>query len=201
MTRSGNKQKHESRNPIQRALIANFTRAMLRMIDRAKPRSILDVGCGEGYMLAAIADAGVDAELAGLDLNPDAIADARARLGDRARLEVRDAHELAELGEQFDMVMMLEVLEHLPDPAAMLPLLGRLARSHVLLSVPWEPFFRGLNLLRGKNVRALGNDPEHIQHWGRRSFVRFVERRFSPLEAPTVFPWVMVLAANDRPRA
>ncbi|MEZ4379820.1 MAG: class I SAM-dependent methyltransferase [Nannocystaceae bacterium] len=197
--RSGNKQKHESRNPVQRALIANFTRAMLRMIDRVKPRSILDVGCGEGYMLAAIADAGVDAELAGLDLSAPAIADARARLGDRARLEVRDANELADLGEQFDMVLMLEVLEHLPDPAAMLPLLGRLARSHVLLSVPWEPFFRGLNLLRGKNVRALGNDPEHLQHWGRGSFVRFVERRFRPVAAPVAFPWVMVLAANDRP--
>ncbi|MCA9658768.1 MAG: class I SAM-dependent methyltransferase, partial [Myxococcales bacterium] len=197
----GNKQKHESRNPVQRALIAHFKRHALRLTRRTGPRSILDVGCGEGYMLAAIADAGVDAELAGLDLSAPAIADARARLGDRARLEVRDARELADLGEQFDMVMMLEVLEHLPDPATMLPLLGRLARSHVLLSVPWEPFFRGLNLLRGKNISALGNDPEHIQHWGRRSFVRFVERRFRPLEAPAVFPWVMVLAANDRPRA
>jgi SAM-dependent methyltransferase len=195
----GNKQKHESRNPIQRALIGNFTRAMLRLIATHKPRTILDVGCGEGYMLEAIANAGADAELAGLDLNPHAIDDARARLGDRARLEVRDARELADLGERFDLVMMLEVLEHLDDPAAMLPLLGRLSRKYVLLSVPWEPCFRGLNLLRGKNVRALGNDPEHIQHWGRRSFRRFVEGRFRPVATPQVFPWVMVLAANDRP--
>ncbi len=195
----GNKQKHESRNPIQRALIGNFTRAMLRLVAEHKPRTILDVGCGEGYMLAAIADAGVDAELAGLDLNPEAIADARARLGERARLEVRDARELADLGERFDLVMMLEVLEHLDDPAAMLPLLGRLSHKQVLLSVPWEPYFRGLNLLRGKNVRALGNDPEHVQHWGRRGFRRFVERRFRPIATPQVFPWVMVMAANDRP--
>ncbi|HGG57742.1 MAG TPA: class I SAM-dependent methyltransferase [Nannocystis exedens] len=193
----GNKQKHESQNPIQRALIANFTRAMLRLVNTVKPRSILDVGCGEGYMLAAIADAGIDAELSGLDLNPAAIADARSRLGKRARLEVRDARELADLGEQFDLVMMLEVLEHLDDPTAMLPLLGRLSSAHVLLSVPWEPFFRGLNLLRGKNIRALGNDPEHIQHWSRRSFTRFVKRRFQPIARPQVFPWVMVLATND----
>lgn len=196
---SGNKQKHESRNPIQRALIGNFTRSMLAMIARARPRSILDLGCGEGFMLRAIADAELDVELAGIDLSEPAIADARARLGDRATLRVRDARELAEHGESYDMVMMLEVLEHLDDPAAMLPILGRLARSHVLLSVPWEPFFRGLNLLRGKNVRALGNDPEHVQHWGRRSFTRFVERRFQPLASPPVFPWVMILAANERP--
>ncbi len=193
----GNKQKHESKNPIQRALISNFTRAMLQLIETVKPRSILDVGCGEGYMLAAIADAGFDAELSGLDLNPAAIADARTRLGKRARLEVRDARELADLGEKFDLVMMLEVLEHLDEPAAMLPLLGRLSSAHVLLSVPWEPYFRGLNLLRGKNIRALGNDPEHVQHWSRRSFTRFVEPSFRPIARPQVFPWVMVLAAND----
>ena len=115
-------------------------------------------------------------------------------LGDRAHLEVRDARELVDLGRSFDMVMMLEVLEHIPDPARMLPILRALARRHVLLSVPWEPFFRGLNLLRGKNVRALGNDPEHVNHWGRRGFVRFVERDFRPLALPAVFPWTMVLA-------
>lgn len=191
---SGNRQKHESRNPIQRALIANFTAAMVEQVRRAGPKTILDLGCGEGYMLRALVDAGVDAELWGIDLSAPAIADARARLGDRAHLEVRDARELVDLGRSFDMVMMLEVLEHIPEPARILPILRALARRHVLLSVPWEPFFRGLNLLRGKNVRALGNDPEHVNHWGRRGFVRFVERDFRPLALPAVFPWTMVLA-------
>ncbi|HEY8379154.1 MAG TPA: class I SAM-dependent methyltransferase, partial [Nannocystis sp.] len=152
---SGNRQKHESRNPIQRALIARFKRAAADLVRRANPRTILDLGCGEGYMIDALLQAGIDAEFTGIDLSEGAIADARARLGARARLEVADARTLVDDGRTFDMVMMLEVLEHIPDPAQMLPILRRLLggpRPHVLLSVPHEPFFCALNFLRGKNL-------------------------------------------------
>ncbi|MCA9707273.1 MAG: class I SAM-dependent methyltransferase, partial [Myxococcales bacterium] len=137
---------------------------------------------------------GVRATLHGIDACAPAVADARRRLGARADVEHADALTLAGDGRRFDLVMMLEVLEHLPDPAAMLPILEQLTRRHVLLSVPWEPMFRGLNLLRGKNVRAWGNDPEHLQHWSRRGFLRFVEQRFEILAAPPVAPWTLVLA-------
>jgi hypothetical protein len=62
----------------------------------------------------------------------------------------------------------------------------------VVVSVPWEPYFRGLNFLRGKHVLALGNDPEHVNHWGRAAFLRFVGERFDVREAPLVFPWTLV---------
>lgn len=194
MSNYGNKQKHESRNPIQRALIGNFKRQALSLVERAGPASILEVGCGEGYMLDALSLGGVTATLTGVDFSAEAIADARQRLGARAQFEQRDARELADDGRQFDMVMMLEVLEHIPDPAQMLPILERLTRRYLLLSVPWEPMFRGLNMMRGKHVSAWGNDPEHVNHWGRRGFFRFVEQRFSIIASPVVAPWTMVLA-------
>lgn len=190
----GNKQKHESQNPIQRALIHRFKSQAIRLVHQVAPRTILEVGCGEGYMLDALGRGGVTAALHGVDFSQAAIADARARLGARAELEARDARELADDGRTFDLVMMLEVLEHIPDPAQMLPILERLTRRHLLLSVPWEPMFRGLNMARGKHVRAWGNDPEHVNHWSRRGFFRFVEQRFTILEAPLVAPWTMVLA-------
>jgi 2-polyprenyl-3-methyl-5-hydroxy-6-metoxy-1,4-benzoquinol methylase len=190
----GNKQKHESNNPIQRALIGRFKSQAVRLVHSIAPRSILEVGCGEGYMLEALVHGGVSASLHGVDFSTPAIADARARLGDRAQLEARDARELADHGDQFDLVMMLEVLEHIPNPGQMLPILERLTRRHLLLSVPWEPMFRGLNMARGKHVRAFGNDPEHVNHWSRRGFFRFVEQRFTIVEAPLVAPWTMVLA-------
>jgi len=192
--RSGNRKKHESRNPIQRALIDNFHARAAHLIRRARPRSILDLGCGEGFAISAMLDAGVDASFTGIDLSADAIDFARSRLGDRATLEVADARDLAADGRRFDMVMMLEVLEHIPEPQTILPIVERLTRQHVLFSVPWEPFFCGLNLARGKNVRRLGNDPEHVNHWTRTGFVHFVGRRFRVLDTPMAFPWAMVLA-------
>jgi 2-polyprenyl-3-methyl-5-hydroxy-6-metoxy-1,4-benzoquinol methylase len=191
--RHGNKQKHESGNPIQRALIRHFHDTAAALVRSAVPKSILDVGCGEGYVLEALVEAGLEAELHGIDLSAEAIADARVRLGEAVNLRVEDAHALSRSEERFDLVMMLEVLEHIERPEDMLETLAQLTRRHVLLSVPWEPFFRGLNFLRGKHVRAWGNDPEHINHWGRRAFIELVTSRFSVLAAPFVFPWTMVL--------
>jgi SAM-dependent methyltransferase len=196
--RHGNRQKHESRNPLQQALIAHFHRRVVGLVKDAAPATILDVGCGEGYTLAALAAGGVRATLTGVDLSAEAIATARARLGDSAELSVQDARTLALEGRRFDLVMMTEVLEHLEDPAAVLQTIASLSARHVLLSVPWEPFFCGLNLLRGKNVARLGNDPEHVQHWTRRGFMRFIGERFEVLDAPVVFPWTLVLAAVRR---
>jgi 2-polyprenyl-3-methyl-5-hydroxy-6-metoxy-1,4-benzoquinol methylase len=194
---SSNARKHESRNPIQRALIGRFTAALCDQVARLRPRSVLEVGCGEGYMLEALVRAGCDAELTGVELSPVAVAHARARLGSRARIEHGDARELGEDGRRFDVVMMLEVLEHLEDPAAMLPVLARLCERAVVLSVPWEPWFRTLNLLRGRHLSRLGNHPEHLQRFSRAAFVELVRTRFEPIACPVVWPWTMVVA---RPR-
>lgn len=194
---SGNRQKHESKNPIQQALIGRFKRAAADLVREAAPKTILDLGCGEGFMIDALLSAGIQADFLGVDLSEAAIADARERLGERARLEVVDARRLIDDGRSFDMVMMLEVLEHIPEPSQMMPILRKLARRHVLLSVPREPFFCALNFMRGKNLSRWGNDPEHVNHWGRRGFQRFVAEDFEILASPGVFPWTMVLA---RPR-
>jgi 2-polyprenyl-3-methyl-5-hydroxy-6-metoxy-1,4-benzoquinol methylase len=194
--RSSNQRKHESQNPIQRALIDNVHAKAVELVRRAQPSTILELGCGEGYVLSALADAGVRAQLTGIELDDRAARVAGERLGERATIERRDARELAADGRRFDMVLMLEVLEHIPDPAQMLPILDSLTNGWVLLSVPWEPVFRGLNLLRGKNLTRLGNDPDHVNHWGRLGFAKFVSTRFDIVTSPEVFPWTMVLARS-----
>ena len=43
-----------------------------------------------------------------------------------------------------------------------------------MLSVPYEPYFRIGNVLRGKHLGRLGNHPEHVQHWNLRTFETFL---------------------------
>jgi hypothetical protein len=52
----------------------------------------------------------------------------------------------------------------------------------------------GSTLLRGKHISALGNDPEHIQHWGRGEFQRLVGEQLQVRDAPLVFPWTLLSA-------
>jgi 2-polyprenyl-3-methyl-5-hydroxy-6-metoxy-1,4-benzoquinol methylase len=189
----GNRQKHESKNPLQRALIGHFHRQLTELVRARAPSEILEVGCGEGFVLSALREAGVSCPMHGIDFSESAIAEAQRRVPD-ATFSVEDANTLANDGRRYDLVLMIEVLEHLPDPQRMLSLLERLAKRHVVLSVPWEPFFRGLNFLRGKHIRELGNDPEHIQHWSRREFARLAGSHFEVREKPIVFPWTLVAA-------
>jgi 2-polyprenyl-3-methyl-5-hydroxy-6-metoxy-1,4-benzoquinol methylase len=196
MRTHGNAQKHESSNPVQRQLIDAFHRRAIAAIRQADPACILEVGCGEGYVLAALQAAGIRADLIGVDLSEPAITAARGRVAAPAQLQVGDAREVTSAfsGRRPDLVMMLEVLEHLDDPEAMLDDLAALTTRHVLLSVPREPWFRGMNLLRLKHVRELGNDPEHINHWSSRAFISTVRRHFDIVSTARPFPWTMVLA-------
>ncbi|HMQ28482.1 MAG TPA: methyltransferase domain-containing protein, partial [Acidimicrobiales bacterium] len=94
----------------------------------------------------------------------------------------------------FDLVLALEVLEHVPEPEAVLSEIARVGRGAVVLSVPWEPVWRLGNLARGRYVRDLGNTPGHIQHFGRGGFRRLVARHLDVREVRRPVPWTFVRA-------
>jgi hypothetical protein len=87
-------------------------------------------------------------------------------------------------------------LEHLDDPGAALETVGRLASPWAIVSVPREPLWRTLNLGRLKYVRDLGNTPGHLQHWSRRSFLRFLEARLNVVAVRSPLPWTMALCRS-----
>ena len=82
-----------------------------------RPRRVLEPGCGSGRMLAALAERGVEA--VGLELSPEMIRLAEARLRGRARVVRADMTDF-DLGETFDgAVCPVGTLGHLrPDAAA-----------------------------------------------------------------------------------
>ena len=190
---SGNRQKHESANPVQQFLIRRFHDEVVRLLEAVPHAAILDLGCGEGFVLDHLLASGIDADLVGIDRSSTAIASARSRLGTAIDLVEGDVTSLEDLPRPFEVVMMLEVLEHLDQPDATLDLLSGLSTGHVIVSVPREPFFRGLNLIRFKNLKRLGSDPEHVHHWTKRSFEQLVTRRFEITDRGRAFPWTLLL--------
>ena len=86
---------------------------------RRTPQRILDVGCGNGSLLVALASAWPDAELRGCDPSPEAIAHA----GPRVRLWQGTSATLA--AGIADLVVAVNVIEHTADPVAFLTDLRR----------------------------------------------------------------------------
>jgi hypothetical protein len=75
----------------------------------------------------------------------------------------------------------------------MLEEMRRVARRHLLVSVPREPLWRVLNVARGAYLRDLGNTPGHVNHWSRRGFLELLETYGELVEARAPFPWTMLL--------
>jgi len=93
-----------------------------------RPRSVLDVGCGDGSLVRALRATGVEA----LGVEP-----ARERLAAGGFTVCADAEELPARSAQFDWVALRHVPHHLPDLPAALREAWRVARSGLLLAEPW----------------------------------------------------------------
>lgn len=95
---------------------------------------VLDVGCGGGLMAEPLARAG--AKVVGIDASPQAIEAAR-RHAQNQKLEidyrVATAEALAQEGETFDLVLALEIFEHVADRESLLGAMAECVRPKGLL--------------------------------------------------------------------
>ncbi len=186
--------KYGSSNPLARRLMARFERDLDELLARADPASLLDVGCGEGVLVHRWAQRLAGRRIVGIDLEEESIqAGWAARQAPNLEYRVMPAENLPFARGEFDLASAIEVLEHVPDPAHTLAEMARCAERHLLVSVPREPLWRGLNMARGAYLRELGNTPGHLNHWSRRSFVRLLARHGTVVEVRSPFPWTMLL--------
>jgi 2-polyprenyl-3-methyl-5-hydroxy-6-metoxy-1,4-benzoquinol methylase len=186
--------KYTTRNPIARLLVANFRAHLSRLVQQTEARQVHEVGCGEGFLARQLASDGC--EVRASDLSPATIAEARERsvgITPPIAFQVADLYQLDPARDAAELVICCEVLEHLPDPAGALEILHRLARPHLIVSVPREPLWRILNLTRGKYWSEFGNTPGHLQHWSGHRFTALLARYFDVVEIRRPLPWTMAL--------
>lgn len=111
--------------------MAQVDAALVDFVSEHAGRSVLDLGCGLGGYSRALAERGF--EVTALDVVPDYVERARS-IGVRA--ELYDGERLPLEDGSVDTVILLEVLEHLDDPAALLREARRVARTGVLVTTP-----------------------------------------------------------------
>lgn len=184
--------KYATTNPVERRMMDGFFRSLDDALAGLVPAVVVEVGAGEGRITERLQQRFPDATVVGLDLPDPALVDAWADAS--APMFIGDATRLPFADRSIDLVVALEVLEHVPDPSRALAELARVCAGTAVLSVPREPIWRIGNLARGRYVRALGNTPGHVNHWSARGFRRFVTGSFTIDSVSNPLPWTMVSA-------
>ena len=190
--------KYHSRNPIAHILTSGFVRSFQGVVQQSGAKEVHEIGCGEGYLARHMANAGL--RVRGSDVSSQIIDVAKqGSLADSTlEFQVKNIYDLREEEDSAELIVCCEVLEHLNHPEEALKILSRLASPYLIVSVPREPLWRILNMIRGKYLRDFGNTPGHLNHWSKNDFLQLLARHFDIIAMRTPLPWTMVLCRTIR---
>ena len=186
--------KYHSKNPINQFLMTRFLndfRFLLQQAQSKKIKTICEIGCGEGELLKIIHQYYPKAKIYATDLAQSEIVKAKKNTKNIPIIfSVQNAERLSYKNQQFDLVICCEVIEHLENPERGLKEIKRVSHSSII-SVPVEPWWRILNILRLKYVKNLGNTPGHLNHWSIRKFSSLLSQNLKIKTKKLPLPWQM----------
>lgn len=160
----------------------------------------IEIGCGEGFSTQRIANMlPPQAIFAASEYVSDLVPKAAKRNPGVTVLQ-ESTYELTHPDDSFDVVLLLEVLEHLDYPDKALQEIARILKpsGYLILGVPREPLWCMLNLARGKYITHFGNTTGHLNHWSKHTLRMYLEGHFGPVrQTRSPVPWTIVLAQKQ----
>jgi len=148
------------------------------------PRAVLDVGAGDGRYLRFFESRLSQALVVGCEISLTRAQRMRAK---GLRVVVARSEELPFRDGAFDLVTLVEVLEHTQSPARSLEEVRRVLRhgGRLALTTPNYPVKRLYDAraaVRARDVRRLRDDPTHISPLSARRLERLLRPRFESVE-------------------
>jgi 2-polyprenyl-3-methyl-5-hydroxy-6-metoxy-1,4-benzoquinol methylase len=187
--------KYGSKNPIVKWMMNGFDSNLSSFVKIAAPGTIHEIGCGEGFWVNKWNQQGYSAR--GCDFSEEVITiakqNASAFYAESHAFSVKSIYDLEPSVDGADLIVCCEVLEHLEDPHRGIQKLQEITQDYLIVSVPREPIWCALNMVRGKYLSQFGNTPGHLQHWSKSGFIKFVTQYFDIHTIATPFPWTMLI--------
>lgn len=162
-----------------RWITGRFISGVLKHLKKTSPGTILDIGCGTGFVTDALQKS-AGADIVGCDRDPVRLSFAKKQYG--LETVLADITCLPFKPSSFDTVIAMEIIEHIPEKEVALAEIKRVSAKNILITVPNDPVFMVANFLRGKNLMSFGNPPDHINHFNRRTLKAFLSSRFPKTE-------------------
>jgi len=197
-------EEYNSTNAVTGFLFNNFYKALEKNLSILKPSNrVLEVGCGAGESCRRILDILDNQHLEKLHFEASEF---DQRYVDKLwehevsyKVIQESVYEMKRKDNSFDCILLLEVLEHLEDYELALKEIFRVSSQYVIISVPHEPWWRILNILRGKYLKDFGNTPDHHNHWGPIGLKKLVSKYGKVKQTSLPIPWLMLVAEVPKP--
>lgn len=176
----------ESKNFLLRYVEILRLKTIVKLAGISESDSVLDLGCGEGYLLRLLPKA---KQIKGIDISRVALKRAESlisKYGIDATLEFGNAQDL-KINEKFDKIMCSEMLEHVPDPRRVIKNIHAILEDDGLLvvSVPDEKRIKGimsllksLGILRFLHAARKQKDYDWHLHEASVQFLRKISRGY-----------------------
>lgn len=151
---------------------AKFSRVLARVERHVEPGRLLDIGAGPGFLLAVAAERGWSPM--GLEINSWAVEYARKEV--RVDVNRGTIEAVAFAGQSFDAVTMMDLVEHLPDPAAAIERAAELIRRGGILAVLTPDSGSPMSRLLAGRWPEVKRVPEHLVLFSLRGLTSLLER-------------------------
>lgn len=186
----------ESSHFIIRFIELRRIKKVMRLINSRNPDMLLDVGCGNAFLLQRI-----NARRAfGIDLSLNNITKAKKRLGgNRLFVLLRaNAENLPFEEDRFDTVVCSEVIEHVQNPESVLKEISRVLKQDgtFIITVPndtlinkWKKFIRITGLEKLLLIQYGGAEEWHIHIFTRKLMSELLSRYGLEIKRTWGFPY------------
>jgi cyclopropane fatty-acyl-phospholipid synthase-like methyltransferase len=128
--------------------------------NRLEPRTVAEVGCGSGEILIELQKRRPDAQFTGFEISPQAYAICSAKQA--PGLEFRLDDLLQSQAERFDLLLAIDVFEHVPDYLGFLRALRARANHHIF-HIPLDLSVQAL--IRGTSYPILRDQTGHLHYF------------------------------------
>lgn len=136
--------------------------AELLAANNLEPASICEVGCGSGDVLVHLRKSFLSAAMTGFDISPQVAKfwEEHRAAGERVNFHLGDFHQIN--AAHYDVLLMLDVLEHLRDPFTFLEK-SRQQAGHFVFHIPLD--LSANALVRGKPLMDIRRKVGHVHSY------------------------------------
>ena len=170
--------KYLSKNFFVKIIMAKFEKNLTYLVNKFDNKNFFDLGCGDGHWMNYYTQKGFFVR--GGDHSKEQLEIIKKKYNYNGyKIDFYNANFVNEINkilknEKINNILLSEVLEHLENPKKILETLYQVNFERIIITVPNEPLWRILNMMRGKYLKNFGNTPGHINHFSIKSLKKIL---------------------------